>query len=184
MKFGKYLPFVALLGAIVLGTNSTAVGNSENGEGNACREAARAAADRHNIPEGLLSAIAEIESEHNPLAINVAGRTRLPDSHDEAAALLFNANGQPRRNVMIGCMQIHTRWHLERVDGDPTRLLSPEDNAEVAAAILRELYDAHGSWQQAVGRYNGASRGARFTRYVCAVDRELEAAGAALDLGC
>ncbi|NBC32216.1 MAG: transglycosylase SLT domain-containing protein [Alphaproteobacteria bacterium] len=184
MLLRKSLLHVALIGAIVLGTSATAFGSSEDGGGNACREAARAAAERHDIPPGLLSAIAEVESDQNALAINIAGRTHLTDSYDDAVSLLFNANGQPRRNVMIGCMQIHTRWHLERVDGEPARLLSPEENADVAATILRDLHDLHGTWRQAVGRYNGASHGARFTRYVCAVNRELEEAGAALDLGC
>jgi soluble lytic murein transglycosylase-like protein len=142
-----------------------------------------AAEERYGIPSGVLQAIAEIESNLNPMALNIGGRTHLPDSVEEAMPLLYRG-GQPRRNLNIGCMQIHSAWHLDAVGGRPERFLSPEVNVDYAASLLRRLYEHTGSWSRAVGRYHTGPDYPGFRRYICAVDRKLRENGAEISLGC
>ncbi len=142
------------------------------------------AEDRFGIPSGLLSAITDIESGGNPLALNVGGRTMVPQSYDHAASLLFDGRGRPRRDVTVGCMQIHTGAHLAAVGNRPERLLNPRVNVNYAANMLRNLYDQHGSWRAAVGWYHTGSGTARAGRYICAVDRRLQSSGADARLNC
>lgn len=129
-------------------------------------------------------AIGMVESHLNPLALNVAGRTRLPDSRQEARTLLVDRNGAPRRDVTIGCMQIHSRYHLDAVNGDPVGFLDPAVNVDYAATMLRGFYEEHGSWRMAVGRFNTAPSSPHFERYICRIDRQLRAQGSPTRLGC
>lgn len=149
-----------------------------------CATEIHAAEQRHGIPEGLLMAIGMVESSLNPLALNVGGRTRLPSNRTEAARLLVDGTGAPRRDVTIGCMQIHSRYHLDAVGGQPQRFLDPAVNVDYAAAMLRALYERNGSWRTAVGRYNTAPSSPNFERYICRVDRQLRQIGGEVSLGC
>jgi len=171
----------ALAAAAVLAVAATA---QASGRLDTCLEAISAAEERHDIPSGLLQAIAEIESDLNPLALNVAGRTRVPQSYDQAVALLYDRAGRPRRDLNIGCMQIHTGWHLQAVDGQPQLFLDPEVNVDYGASLLRTLYEREGSWREAVGWYHTSPAYPNFYRYICAVDRELRESGADVHLGC
>jgi soluble lytic murein transglycosylase-like protein len=141
------------------------------------------AADRHGIPDGVLRAIGEIESNLNPMALNIGGRVYMPDSMEEARALLYH-QGRPRRDSNIGCMQIHTGWHLDAVDGRPEQFLNADVNVDYAASLLRQLYEMTGSWPEAVGRYHTGPGYPGFQRYICAVDRQLRENGADTRLGC
>lgn len=139
---------------------------------------------RYEIPSGLLEAISNTESRHNPLAINRWGETYRPASFDAAAALLIDASGQPYQNVAIGCMQIFARYHLDEVDGDPSGFLDPEVNVDYAARLLLFLRDHTGTWRDAVGRYHTGPSSPNYERYICVIDRELRSVGSTLNLGC
>lgn len=139
---------------------------------------------RHAVPHDLLTAIARVESNFEPLALNIGGRTYRPASQAEAVRLLSTPAGTPRRNATVGCMQIHTWVHRAAVDGRPERFLDPAVNVDYGAQLLRRLYDRHGSWRLAVGRYHTAAGTSRFERYICRIDEELRAIGSDLRLGC
>ena len=139
---------------------------------------------RHGVPTDLLIAIARVESNLEPLALNIAGRTYRPESRNEAIQLLRRPDGSPRRNATVGCMQIHTWVHRAAVDGRPGRFLDPAINVDYGARLLRLLYDRHGSWRQAVGWYHTSASSSRFELYICRIDEELRTIGADLSLGC
>jgi len=175
-------PLLAAL-AIAAALSAAAPAQASNPD-STCLEAISVAEERHDIPSGLLLAIAEIESNLNPLALNVGGRTRVPQSYDQAVAMLYDRAGRPRRDLNIGCMQIHTGWHLQAVDGQPQLFLDPEVNVDYGASLLRTLYEREGTWREAVGWYHTSPAYPNFHRYICAVDRELRDSGAAVQLGC
>lgn len=177
----KTLLAALLAAATLLGAaGAQASGRDDSG----CLEAIPAAAERHGVPHGLLRAIAEIESNFNPLALNVGGAARIPETYNQAVAMLYDRSGRPRRDLNIGCMQIHTAWHLQAVGGEPRVLLDPEVNVDYAASLLRTLYEREGSWREAVGYYHTSPAYPGFYRYICAVDRELRESGANVRLGC
>ena len=145
-----------------------------------CAQAIGEAAARHGVPIELLHAIASVESGHDPLILNVAGRVYRPTTSAQAAALLYFADGTPRRDATVGCMQIHTGSHLAAIGGRPEPLLSAPFNVDYGTRLLRGVYDQTGSWRTAVRRYQGGTGSV----YICHVDRRLAAAGASFRLGC
>jgi len=78
------------------------------------------------------------------------------DSYESAAAKLRVLVAKGVRNIDIGLMQVNWGWHRHRVQ-DPTELLRPARNIEVAAQILREHLDEYqGDLRQAFARYHSA----------------------------
>lgn len=151
----------------------------------ACRTAIRAAEARYDLPRDLLLAMGIVESRLYPWALNLAGDSRMPGNIAEAELLLVNAGGEPRTDIMVGCMQIHTGWHLAAFDNQPQRLLDPATNADYAGHLLRTLYDDEQSWTRAVGRYNaGSAGGAAYHRYICLVEARLREIGSDVTLAC
>src|SRR3546814_188966 len=151
---------------------ATAAPLAEAAEPNACRTAIRAAEVRYDIPTDLLLAMGMVESGLNPFAINLAGRAKLPDNVAAAELLLVDADGHHYRDVTIGCMQLHARWHKASFGNQPERMLDAAANVDYAAHYLRRLYKDEGSWRVAVGRYNAGSKGGRaYNRYIC-LDRK------------
>jgi soluble lytic murein transglycosylase-like protein len=135
-----------------------------------------AAAERHfHLPEGLLAAIALTESGQGgvpqPWALNIAGQAISAPSYQAAAALLRDARGTPRRDVAIGCMQIHMSYHLDRI-GEPELALDPVVNVWYGAAYLDELYRRYGNWISAIGHYHASDAEAQ-SSYRCGVARRL-----------
>ncbi|MEQ9813885.1 MAG: transglycosylase SLT domain-containing protein [Azospirillaceae bacterium] len=151
---------------------------------NGCAAFIDAAEIAYEIPRGLLMAIGVAESRLTPLAVNRSGRTYTPASYNEAAALLRDASGQPHANVSVGCMQIFARVHLDEVDGNPAAFLDPATNVDYAARLLVFLHEHTGSWRDAVGRYHAGPTSPNFERYICAIDRQVQALGGAISLGC
>ena len=175
------LAMVVALAAVLsspVGANDP-VGASDN----ACLASIPAAEARYDIPPGLLQAIGEIESNLRPLALNIGGRPNVPDTYEQAVSLLYS-DGKPRDDLNIGCMQIHSAWHLDAVGGQPERFLDPALNVDYAAQLLRRLYDATNSWTTAVGRYHTGPSSPRFQLYICAVDQQLRDNNAEMSLDC
>ena len=165
---------VAFLGALIW-LNFGAFAAAES-----CAQAIGEAAVRHGVPVELLHAIASVESGHDPLILNIGGRVYRPATAAEATALLYRADGTPRRDATVGCMQIHTGAHLAAIGGRPEPLLSASFNVDYGTRLLRTLYDRSGSWRTAVRRYQGGTGSV----YICHVDRRLAAHGATFRLGC
>jgi soluble lytic murein transglycosylase-like protein len=148
---------------------------------NACEPEILRAADRYQIPAGILYAVGLTETGNKgslqPNAMNIEGKALFPESR--AAAL--DAFAEARRNgaklVDVGCMQINVHYH-----GDRFRTLSdmfdPRQNVDYAARFLVELRQRHTSWSMAVARYHaGPNNDPAQKRYVCRVIANMVATG-------
>ncbi len=131
------------------------------------------AAQEFGLPEGLLEAVGLTESgvagAPYPWALNVAGRPILAPSRDAALLFLRQPDGMPRRDVAIGCLQIHMRYHLGAV-GTPEQALQPAFNVRYGAALLAALHRRHGAWPAAVAHYH-AGDPVKGRAYTCRVAR-------------
>src|SRR5690554_5841553 len=90
-----------------------------------------------------------------PWVLNIAGEGQYLNSYQDALDMLNQTLADPdaRCRVDIGLCQIHWCSHAHRLD-QPEDLLNPYVNLRYAARLLREEFDRHGSWGEAVGRYH------------------------------
>jgi hypothetical protein len=143
-----------------------------------CASAIQVAELRHGLPEGLLQAIAIVESGRHPFAINLGPEdgARYPARRAEAHALILDALGRGER-PMVGCLQVNVAVHAPQ---DPSWALDPSRAADWAAIYLASHARVAGSqdtrWHAAVVRYQGG-RGASADRYVCRVAGALNRLG-------
>jgi hypothetical protein len=128
----------------------------------ACLAAVRDAEARHNLPPGLLVAVALAESGLHAHALNIGGIAHYPARAEEARRLL--ADAPPEAPVMVGCLQVNARVHPRSMDW----ALDPARAADWAARYLLRHRAEHGDWVAAVSRWNGGSAAQR-QRLVCRV---------------
>ena len=131
-----------------------------------CTGSVLAAERAHDLPHGLLLAVALVESGRNGMphayALNLGSGSTYPDSRSAAAAELNGVD-----SAMVGCLQLSLEHHGEQFDSIEA-MLDPRRNADYAAAYLKAAYEAHGTWGKALERYNGGNP-ARSTAYRCRV---------------
>lgn len=136
-----------------------------------CVPAAAYVEKRLGIPDGILQAIALVESGRGgvawPWTINAAGEPHYLPDRGEAERVLAQAVETHGGSVAIGCMQIYLSWHAERFR-DLSHVLDPAANVAYAGKYLLLLRARHGSWAAAVRHYHGADAGAQ-RRYLCRV---------------
>ncbi|MBF9046388.1 transglycosylase SLT domain-containing protein [Rhodobacterales bacterium LSUCC0031] len=135
------------------------------------------------LPEGLLPAIARIESGRRvgrtvrawPWTLNHAGRGLYFETRAEALAYLRQTVAEGPRNIDVGCMQVNHYWHGANFPSVEV-MIDPETNIRYAIRFLKELYVSKGSWEAAVKHYHSPDpdRGARY-------HRAFETARAAID---
>ncbi|WP_051331330.1 transglycosylase SLT domain-containing protein [Methylocaldum szegediense] len=137
-------------------------------------------AEQRQLDPYILYAVALVESRriHQslakpwPWALNQAGRSILPKSKEEAAAVLKVALDKGRSNIDVGLMQVNVRWHGCRVK-HPEDLLDPVTNIRVAADVLAEaIGSVPDNLVLGIGRYHswGDNNAAlRYGRKVLAV---------------
>jgi len=134
-----------------------------------------AAEQYYHLPKGLLQAIALTESGQDgspyPWALNIAGQAVIAPTYQAAASLLRSADGQPRRDVAIGCMQIHMQYHLDRFV-EPEWALHPRYNVWYAALYLDALRRQYGNILSAIAHYHGSDPAAQ-RGYLCRVANHL-----------
>lgn len=104
------------------------------------------AADRHNVPADLLRAIACVESNHNPHAMN------------------HNTNG----STDVGVMQINSLWFssLSDFDIEPDHLWDMCVNIHVGAWVLVQKINAFGFTWRAIGAYNAGLKDTSFREHL------------------
>lgn len=131
----------------------------------ACLEATRRAEQVHNIPTGLLTAIALSESGLHAYAMNIGGRAVFPETAEAAASLLRAAGG---RSVMAGCLQVNARVHAR----GETWPLDARLSADWGGAMLAGWGHQMG-WAEALRRWHGGSHAA-VPRLVCRVRAKMD----------
>lgn len=128
-----------------------------------CRNAALAAERRHNIPSGLLAAVARVESGRAkaagqdvsawPWTIHSQGRGRYHDTKAGAIASVLDLKAEGVRNIDVGCMQVNLRYHPEAFD-NLEEAFDPDVNAEYAATFVKKLFAETRSWSRAISFYH------------------------------
>lgn len=128
-----------------------------------CRDAALAAERRHNIPSGLLAAVAVVESGRAnragadisawPWTIHAEGRGRWHDEKAEAVAAVRSLKAKGVKNIDVGCMQVNLRYHPEAFD-DLEGAFDPATNVEYAATFVKQLFAETRSWSRAISFYH------------------------------
>lgn len=111
---------------------------------------------KYQIPTGLLTAIAKIESSVRPYALNIGGRSMLNLSKSEAATIASEKIKQGVTNIDIGVMQLNWRWHGNQF-ANVEEMLDVSVNVGYAAKLLRDLYKQHNDWHKAVRYYHSAT---------------------------
>lgn len=133
----------------------------------ACTRAISAAEARSGIPDGLLLAIARVESSRPrpgggggpwPFALNAGGEAIFPETAAEAVARVASLRAAGRPSIDVGCMQINLVWHPEAFE----RLedaFHPPTNIAYAVRFLRELRGRSSGWPEAVAQYHSMEPG-------------------------
>lgn len=126
-----------------------------------CEALAERAALAEGIPQGLMAAVARVESGHSvqgalrawPWTLNAGGEGSYHATADAALQHFASLRATGRDNIDIGCMQLNWRWHGAAFP-DAAAMLDPEANTRYAARFLRQLHDEAGSWTAAVALYH------------------------------
>jgi len=111
---------------------------------------------QNNIPSGLLLAIATVESDSKPYALNIQGKPVIARNKREAASLIHEALAEGITNIDVGVMQLNVRWHRENFKSIE-EMLEPKKNIEYAASFLLMLYKKYGDWHRAVRFYHSST---------------------------
>jgi len=113
----------------------------------------RRASEKYGVPVKLIQAIANVESEYNPHAVN--------QNHN--------------RSYDLGLMQVNSRWlsSLKEHGIRAEDLYDPCTNIDVGAWILAQEIRRHGYTWKAVGYYN-ANDPAKQHVYITRVAKALE----------
>lgn len=145
-----------------------------------CEQMAAQTAALLGIPEGLMPAIARVETGLKqgdrgvrawPWTLNVQGKGYYFKTRKEALDKLKAVLKEGVRNVDVGCMQINYRWHAENF-ASVEEMMTPEANTRYAAKFLTRLKKRHGSWEEATKHYHSADSD-RGTAYLGRVNRVL-----------
>jgi len=163
---------------IAFGTTALAamVAGAPAANAQSCVEPALKAEQDHDLPPGLLLAMALVESgsqgEPYAYAMNVNGRAVYPRSADEATRQLVDRRGRLRAFATVGCVQLSVKHHRGKFDSVES-MLDPWANTAYAAAYLRQHYDEQKSWAAAVQRYQGGTPAQRL-EYQCKIHSVLQ----------
>ncbi|MGP3697197.1 transglycosylase SLT domain-containing protein [Rhodobacter sp. NSM] len=139
-----------------------------------CEDLAARAGAEAGLPEGLMPAIARVESGRKgrawPWTLNQGGRGMFFETKDEALAMLRSVTASGVTNIDVGCMQLNWRWHSPAF-GSADEMIDPVSNTRHAARFLVELHARLGSWEAATAAYHSADR-ARGAAYLAKVEAE------------
>lgn len=131
----------------------------------ACARAIAIAERGSGLPEGLLGAIARVETGRRapgggvqpwPWSFNAAGEGRYAASRAEAVADVTARLASGVRSIDIGCMQVNLLHHPDAFPSVDAGF-DPETNARYAVRFLRSLHARTGDWAQAVASYHSGT---------------------------
>lgn len=121
-----------------------------------CKEAIAKHEKQKGIPQGLLRAIAAVESGISPWIVNAKGRSHRFKSKAAAAAFVRTLTTTGFKNFSVGCMQLHYashRHHFVSVEA----MFEPENNIAHAAKLFKKLTHRYGSVDAAIRFYHSSS---------------------------
>lgn len=136
--------------------------HSEEGSWQDCVIEILRAEQQYNIPKNYLLAIALTESGRRtdegsvapwPWTVNAEGVGRYFETKTEALEWVRDNQRQGKTSIDIGCMQINLRWHPKAFESVSSGFI-PSVNVDYSARLLKSLYDDHGQWDEAIGRYH------------------------------
>ena len=142
-------------------------GSAQNNPGVIDPFAMRLAAieQKHNIPNGLLSAISKVESgryheKHRkvipwPWVIHAQGEGRFFSTKQEAINAVHALKAKGIKNIDVGLMQVNLLHHPQAFSS-LEEAFNPEKNIEYAAKFLTDLKKEYASWSKAVAHYHSA----------------------------
>jgi len=110
----------------------------------------------HNIPKGLLLAVAKTESNLEAYALNISGRPHFFKDKNIASQTIRRALDEGITNIDIGAAQINYKWHGDKFSSIEDMLL-PEVNIHYAAKLLAKLKQQHGNWHKAIRIYHSSN---------------------------
>ena len=131
---------------------------------NVCETVAVEAENAFNLPSGILTSIARVESGRKtdtgvyrawPWTINDNGKGLFFDTRKSAVDYIIEQKEFDNTHIDIGCMQISVKWHSHAFSS-PESMLDPYTNIAYAAVFLEELYQTHGDWELAIKYYHSA----------------------------
>lgn len=114
---------------------------------------------QESLPTGVLAAIATVESGRDdrragwPWTVDAGGAGARYSSKQEAVAAVRGLQAQGRRNIDVGCMQINLMHH-PLAFASLEQAFDPAANVAYAGHFLKTLWQATGSWDQAIARYH------------------------------
>lgn len=131
-----------------------------------CARLAAEAGAAEGLPEGLLPAIALVETGKDdgqggrmpwPWTLNQGGKSHYLGSAPEALAKLDDILATGTTNVDVGCMQLNWKWH-SKAFASRADMIDPVQNTAYAARFLKELHNQLGSWELATAAYHSTDR--------------------------
>ena len=148
---------------------------------NACEAEILRAAERYDVPAGILYAVGLAETGRkgslHPYALNIEGKAVFAGSAREAESEFRKARSRGVKLIDLGCMQINHHYHSAQF-ATLGHMLDPRTNVDYAARFLARLKQRHGTWSMAVARYHaGPDNDPAQKRYVCRVIANLAATG-------
>jgi soluble lytic murein transglycosylase-like protein len=162
-----------VLAAAIFTFSAASAGEAARSVANACEREMARAAERYDIPLGVLYAVGLTETGKRgslqPFAMNIGGRAEYSTSLSEAVGDFETAQAGGATLIDIGCMQINHHYHSEAF-ASVREMFDPARNVDYAARFLKDLEAREGSWTMAVARYHaGPNNNPAQKRYVCSV---------------
>jgi hypothetical protein len=170
------LNMVRIWAALALGA-AALVPDSAAAAADRCASLIARAEQREGIPRRLLRAISLAESGRHdrvrnalvswPWTINVRGDGKFFATKSAAVKAVKKYRARGIHSIDVGCMQVNLMHH-PKAFSSVEAAFEPKRNVAYAAAFLRRLREASGSWIQAIANYHSQD-GDRGRRYMLRV---------------